>query len=76
MDACSSVYTILDHVVGQKWPENAKTWPSGAPPASDINFRTNIVKLRLIPNKNGMLEAQSGASRTKTGWDAKTPLCT
>ena len=38
------------------WPETAKIWPSGAPPASDIHFRTYIVKATMIPNKNGYLK--------------------
>ena len=26
------------------WPEMAQNWPSGSTPASDIDFRTGIVK--------------------------------
>ena len=33
----------------------AETWPSGAPTASDIDFRTKFTKVTLIPNKNGCL---------------------
>ena len=42
----------------------AKTWPSGASAASDIDFRAHIVKATLIPTKKYMLEAHSGPSRT------------
>ena len=49
----------MDHIHGGQWPEMAKTWPSGAPPASDIDFRTYIVKATMIPNNKWMLEAQS-----------------
>ena len=42
----------------------AITWPSGGPPASDIDFRTNILKATLIPNTKWILEAQMGPSQT------------
>ena len=42
----------------------AKTWPSGASAASDIDFRADIVKATLIPTKIFMLEAHPGPSRT------------
>ena len=42
---------------GTTWgPEMAKTWPSGAPTASDIDFRTKFTKATLIPNKKQCLE--------------------
>jgi len=55
--------------------ENGKNWPSGAHPASDTSFRTNILKATLITSLKWMLEAQFGAPRTKTGRDAKYLLC-
>jgi hypothetical protein len=33
-------------------PEMAQTWPSGAPTASDIDFRAKFSKATLILNKN------------------------
>ena len=45
----------------------AKTWPSGASAASDIDFRADIVKATLIPNTKWMFDAQSGPSRTMWG---------
>ena len=42
----------------------AITWPSGGPPASDIDFRTNILNATLIPNTKWILEAQMGPSQT------------
>ena len=52
---------------GRKWPEMVQNWPCEAPPASDIDFRTKIVKVKLIPNKRLMLEIQSGPSWTMFG---------
>ena len=40
---------------GRKWPKMAQNWPSGSTPASDIDFRADIVKATLIPTKNGRL---------------------
>ena len=49
---------------GQKWPEMVQNWPSGSTPASDIDFRADIVKATLILTKKWTIEAQSGPSRT------------
>ena len=43
---------------------NGPTLPSGAGPASDIDFRTNIIKATLISNIKFLLEDQSGLSQT------------
>ena len=48
-------------------PEMAQTWPSGQPPASDINNRTYFMKATLILNIKLMLGVQSGPSRTMWG---------
>ena len=45
----------------------AITWPSGGPPASDIDFRTIFLKETLIPNTKWILEAQLGSSQTMYG---------
>ena len=54
---------MLDTQTGPYWTmlglEMAQTWPSGAPPVQDIDFRTNIGKATLIIIKKWMLEAQS-----------------
>ena len=47
--------------------EMAQTWPSGPPPASDIDIRTNFTKATLFPNKKWMLGVQSGPSQTTWG---------
>ena len=47
---------------GWKWPQMAKTCSSGAPSASDIDFRTNMVEATLIHNTKLMLGVQMGPS--------------
>ena len=63
MDAWNSVRTILDHM----GPEMCQTWPSGQPPASVIDNRTDLIKATLILNIKLMLGVQSGPSRTMCG---------
>jgi len=41
-----------------------QNWPREAPQASDMDFRTKIVKAKLIPNKKWILETQSEPSWT------------
>ena len=55
MDTLGSEGTITDHVWGRNWPEMVENFPSEAHPASDIDFRTDIVKatpaLRKVSGK-------------------------
>ena len=64
MDQCGPSWTMYGAGTGWKSPELAQNWPSGRPPASDIYFRSNIVKATLIPTKKWTIEAQSGSSWT------------
>ena len=45
----------------------ARTWPSGPPTASDIDFRANFSKATLITNRKRMFGVQAGPSRTSWG---------
>ena len=62
MDTLGSDGTITDHVWGRNWPEMVENFPSEAHPASDIDFRTDIVKSTLIHNTKWMLVVQMGPS--------------
>ena len=57
-------WTMYGAGTGWKPPEPAHNWPSGRPPASDIYFRSNIVKATLIPKMKCLLKDQCGLSQT------------